>query len=70
MDFGEALRALREAVEESIPGGRVFFLGTTCHGPILGSAISGIGIAEGPAGVQIVRALPGEPQVTLARFLG
>lgn len=60
LDFAEALRALREAVEEEIPDGRVFILGCTEHGPIVGSIISGVGIAEGPAGVTLVRARPGD----------
>lgn len=53
--FDDAIRALREAVEEAIPAGRIFLLGTTEHGPILGSVISGIGISDGADGVHIVR---------------
>ena len=54
--FAEAMRALHEATAEIIPDGRVFLLGTGAHGPIVGSLISGIGIADDPRGVQIVRA--------------
>lgn len=53
--FDDAIRALREAVEESIPAGRIFLLGTTEHSPIIGSIISGIGISDGADGVHIVR---------------
>jgi hypothetical protein len=49
------MRALREAVEETIPAGRVFLLGTTEAGPILGSIVSGVGLVDDPHGVQIVR---------------
>ncbi|HWO17118.1 MAG TPA: hypothetical protein VNO30_00020 [Kofleriaceae bacterium] len=56
VDFGEAVRALREAVEESIPAGRVFMLGIAEAGPIVGSLISGVGIVDGATGVQLVRA--------------
>lgn len=68
VDFGETVRALREAVEECIPGGRVFFLGTSSSGPIIGSIISGVGIVDSPAGVQIVRVKPGQRPVQLDRF--
>ena len=54
MDFGEAMRALREAAEELIPGGRVFLLGSTDSGPIVGSLLSGVGIVECEQGIQLV----------------
>lgn len=66
VSFGDALRALRESVEEQIPDGRIFLLGHTAHGQIVGSIISGLGIADGPTGLQLVRAKPGE----LPRVLG
>jgi len=47
------VRALREAVEESIYGGRVFVLGTTSVGPIVDSLISGVGIVDAAAGVEL-----------------
>lgn len=68
VDFGEALRALREAVEESIHGGRVFVLGATEAGPIAGSLISGIGIVDDPGGVQLVRVAPGGGRTPLGSF--
>jgi hypothetical protein len=70
-DFAEALRALREAVEESIPDGRVFWLGRTAEGPIVGSIISGVGLVDGAGGIQIVRAFgdgSGRAPVPIARF--
>jgi hypothetical protein len=57
--FADHVRALREAVEETIPAGRVFCLGHTEHGPIAGSLISGVGIADSPFGVRIVRVRDG-----------
>lgn len=68
-NFDDAMRALREAVDEAIPDGRVFLLGHTEHGPIVGSIISGIGIVDHPAGIQLVRARPGEVPTTLGAFL-
>ncbi len=65
--FREALRALKEAVEEAIPAGRVFVLGTTADGPVLGSLVSGVGIVDGVAGVQVVRMVGGRC-VHLGRF--
>lgn len=68
IDFAEAMRAMREAVEEEIPDGRIFLLGNTEHGPMLGSIISGVGIVDAPAGVQLVRAKPGDAPSVLGRF--
>jgi hypothetical protein len=56
--FGEALRAVRAAVEELIPAGRVYHLGTGERGPIVGSLVSGVGITEGAAGIVVVRVDP------------
>jgi hypothetical protein len=55
VEFGDAMRALTEAVEESIPAGRVFFLGEHEHGPVVGSLVSGVGIVESAGGIAIVR---------------
>jgi hypothetical protein len=55
VEFGDAIRALQEAVEESIPAGRVFFLGAHEHGPVVGSLVSGVGIVESAGGIAIVR---------------
>ncbi len=58
-DFGDALRALREAAEELIPDGKVFFLGGTPDSAIVGSIISGVGIVERPRGIELVRSRDG-----------
>ena len=47
--------ALSAAVTRIIPAGRVFVIGTTSDGPIVGSALSGIGIAPHAHEVAIVR---------------
>ncbi len=65
-EFGDIVRALCEATEEIIAGGRVFLLGATADGPILGSIISGIGLVDRPDGTWIVRARPDVRM--LARF--
>lgn len=59
VEFGDAVRALRDVVEETIPDGRVFVLGSTSAGPIVGSLISGVGIVDGPAGIEIVQVRSG-----------
>jgi hypothetical protein len=53
--FSDAVGALSAAVTQIIPAGRVFVIGTTLDGPIVGSAISGIGIAPRAHDVAIVR---------------
>jgi hypothetical protein len=53
--FDEALRALREAVEEVIPAGRVYLLGAAECGPIVGSLVSSVAIVDGEGGVALVR---------------
>lgn len=53
--FGDAMRALREAVEQLIPDGRVFHLGLADGEPIIGSVVSGVGIVERESGIQVVR---------------
>ncbi|TKC97251.1 hypothetical protein [Polyangium fumosum] len=55
LDFQEALRALEASVEELIPAGRVYLLGATESGPIVGSLISGVGIVPAEAGPLLVR---------------
>ena len=59
VEFGDAIRALREAAEEAIPGGRVFFLGSADAGPIVGSIVTGVGIVERASGIELVRAQRG-----------
>jgi hypothetical protein len=66
-DFGDALRALREATEEIIPAGKTFFLGADEHGPMVGSILSGVGVAARPEGLVMVRVRAGECSV-LGRF--
>jgi hypothetical protein len=66
VDFALAVRALREAVEETIDDGRVFLLGSAGGEPILGSLISGVGIVDGARGVELVR-VAGAP-IALERF--
>lgn len=68
VDFAEAMRALRESVEESIPDGKVFVLGMTGRGPILGSLISGVGIVQGLDDVQLVRVARDGRQLALGRL--
>ena len=60
-DFAQALRALEEAVAERIPAGRIFLLGQTSRGLIVGSLISGIGIVQGEHTVELVRCVPNQP---------
>ena len=54
VDFTQAVQALHEAVAESIPAGRIFLLGTTERGPIVGSLISGVGIVQGEEAVELL----------------
>jgi hypothetical protein len=54
-DFAEALRALQEATREVIPAGRVYLLGQTRFGPIVGSLVSGVGIVETAGGARVIR---------------
>lgn len=85
VDFSEAIRALREAVEESIPAGRIFLLGQSekalrsgpiqdpiedsVSGPIIGSLVSGVGIAEGRGGVLLLRRMRDGRRIDLGRFV-
>lgn len=68
-DFAQTLHSLREAVEELIPAGRVFLLGRGELGPIVGSIISGVGIADSGAGVQVWRVKRDGRGILLGRFL-
>jgi hypothetical protein len=58
VDFPQAVRALQEAVEERIPAGRTYYLPSDMGGPIIGSIISGVGIAAGADSVLVVRIAP------------
>jgi len=68
-DFAQALRGLREAVEELIPAGRTFLLGTTEFGPIVGSIVSGVGIFAAVEGVRLVRVTRDGQKIPLGLFL-
>ena len=67
-DFAQALHALSEAVAERIPAGRIFYLGQTEHGPIVGSLISGVGIVQGEQAIELVQALRDRPLRRLGRL--
>jgi hypothetical protein len=54
-DFEDAASALHESVVELIPAGRTYVLGVTDRGPILGSVISGVGIATIAETIALVR---------------
>jgi hypothetical protein len=64
-DFETAARALHEAVVERIPAGRVYVLGATDRGPILGSIISGVGIAAAADALVLMRVGAGGQRVVL-----
>jgi hypothetical protein len=68
VDFDQASRALREAVEELIPSGRVYLLGAIESGPVVGSLISGVGIAPGAASPLVVRVARDGRVTTLGRL--
>jgi hypothetical protein len=53
--FADAVRALQQATEELIPAGRVFVVGSTPDGPIVGSQITRVGIVEHASGIRVVR---------------
>jgi hypothetical protein len=55
VNFDDALRALRDAVEEHIPDGRVYLIGTLSGSPVIGSLISGVGIVDTGNDVSLVR---------------
>lgn len=85
VDFAEAVRALREAVEESIPAGRIFVLGQSDQaprsgpardpadepvvGPIVGSLLSGVGITESRDGVRLLRVARDGLRIDLGLFV-
>lgn len=69
IDFGEAVRALEEAVEEIIPAGRTYVLGQGASGPIIGSLVSGVGIVPGDAGILVVRVAREGLPTTLGRLV-
>jgi hypothetical protein len=67
-DWGDAVRALSEAVLELIPSGRCYFLGE-CHGrPVVGSLVSGVGITPGIDSIQRVVRGPHDSFAPLGKF--
>ena len=69
IDFAAALAALRAAVEELIPAGRTFLLGTTEFGPIVGSIVSGVGITAAASSVDLLRVERDGRRTRLGSFL-
>jgi hypothetical protein len=65
LDFEDAARALHEAVVEAIPAGRIYLLGASEGGPILGSIVSGVGITAGTQGVTLIRIEPSGRRTSL-----
>jgi hypothetical protein len=65
VDFGEALRALKEATEALIPAGRIYVLGSSGGSPVAGSIISGVGLAlDGEGGrIAVVRVGRGDGRI-------
>jgi len=56
--FADAAARLRRATEDAIPAGRVYLLAQTALGPVIGSLVSGVGIAAGAHGLLVVRVVP------------
>jgi hypothetical protein len=67
-DFGEVVRALREATEELIVNGRIYFLGAGANGPIIGSIVSRVGIVGHDDRVAVVRVSQDGRPTTLGRI--
>ena len=65
-DFDESLRALVDAVEGSIPQGRIYLLDRAR--PLIGSLVSRVGIAESPSGVIVERIDSAGRRVVLGRL--
>jgi len=57
--FEDVVTVLERAVVQTIPAGRVFVIGANAHGPIVGSAISGVGVAARAGAVDVVRVRAG-----------
>ena len=57
--FLDAIGALTTSVTRLVPAGRVFVLGATKDGPIVGSWISGVGIAVTPLSILAITAIYG-----------
>lgn len=61
-DFASALRALRDATAQLIPAGRVYHLGQHGGQAVVGSIISGVGVAASARGIEVVRMVDGMPR--------
>jgi hypothetical protein len=66
--FSESIRVMRDVVEQLIPAGRLYLLESASAAPIIGSAISGVGITEGPEGILIVRVLSPERHLIIGEL--
>jgi hypothetical protein len=66
--FGEAARALLEATEELIPAGRLYVLGATARAPVVGSIISGVGIAAIDDCVVLVRVVENAQLIQIGKL--
>lgn len=67
--FPDALVALGAAVERIIPAGRTFLLGYHQGGPIVGSLVSNVGIAEESCAIIVVRVRADASVDVLGRLL-
>ncbi len=63
------MRALREAAEEMIPGGRVFVLDIVDTGPVVGSIVTGVGIVQRESGIELVRVRRPGQSIPLGWFM-
>ncbi|MBK7396928.1 MAG: hypothetical protein IPJ34_11650 [Myxococcales bacterium] len=63
--FDDALSALGRVVRETIPNGRIFYLGEGPSGPVVGSLVSGVGLSPSPRGILVVQI---DPFRVLSRF--
>ncbi len=67
--FDDAVRALRSAVEERIPAGRVYYLGGGDGAPIVGSLVTGVGISVDATGLLVVRVAASGAQTVLGKLV-
>ena len=54
-DFNRALEHLEQIVRQRIPAGRIFLLGASASGPIVGSVRTGVGLMSSLDAIKIVR---------------
>lgn len=67
--YRDVILALREAVEESIPAGRIYLLATLPTGPVIGSLVTGVGLTDMNGQPMIVRVRADGAVLTLQSFL-